>query len=58
MKYISIMKKYITQYYKHGVLYISDVVIYSTDWECAEIYAQMYFPNLQIHGEYVSEMKL
>lgn len=52
------MKKYITQYYKHGVLYISDVVIYSTDWECAEIYAQMYFPNLQIHGEYVSEMKL
>ena len=52
------MKKYVTQYYKKGALYISKVVIYATDWECAEIYAQMFYPNLDIHGEYVCEIKI
>lgn len=52
------MKKYITQFRKKGILYISDVVIFATDWECAEIYAQMFFPELEIHGEYVAEINL
>ena len=56
------MKKFVTHFQavdqtdKKLKWFMSDWYIYATDWESAEIFVKLFYPQLKIVGEFVAEI--